>query len=265
MTWTLPSGLAATTDPLRKTTNAAPASAHRYRLGTRGAERSGAGSAGRLRTLLLPILDSSRFMRNSRPIAAAAAATFAGNASVSFAPGTAAATRTTATRAARSTAAGMASRPVTAVGAPSAANQPATKASAPAAMVGGTSGTATRFAAGAMTASRPKVSSAIGRVAAWAESETPRLSRSAPGIRGARAASQAVRGVAQATSPAVAAADSWNPTSVTVAGSTRIMTATAQPSPTMTRDPLPLSMAPRATPAITAARTTDGDAPAKTV
>ena len=43
---------------------------------------------------------------------------------------------------------------------------PATKARAPAAMAGGTIGTATRFAAGAIRASRPKVRRAIGSVAA---------------------------------------------------------------------------------------------------
>jgi hypothetical protein len=74
-----------------------------------------------------------------------------------------------------------------------------------------------------------------------------------------------VSGVAQATSPAVAAADSWNPTSATVAGATRIMIATAHASPTMTRDPRPLSTAARATPAMTAARITEADAPAKSV
>ena len=85
------------------------------------------------------------------------------------------------------------------------------------------------------------------------------------GRRGARAPSQPVSGVAHATSPAVAAAESWNPTSAIVAGSATTMIATAQASPTMTLDPRPLSTAASATPAMIAARTTDGDAPANSV
>ena len=159
----------------------------------------------------------------------------------------------------------MARKPVNQPGAPRVASHPAPNASAPAAIAGGTIGTATRLAAGAISARRPNVSSAIGRVAAWAVSETPRLSRIAPGIRGTRAVSQAVSGVAHATSPAVAAADSWNPTSVTVVGATRIMIATAHARPTIALDPRPLSAASRATPAMTAARITEAEAPAKSV
>ena len=71
--------------------------------------------------------------------------------------------------------------------------------------------------------------------------------------------------MAHATSPAVAAAESWNPTSATVPGSTTIIPATAHPRPTIALDPRPLSTASNATAAMTAARTTEGVAPANSV
>ncbi len=204
---------------------------------------------------------SRRWSRHSARPAAAAATAFAGKASVSLAPGTEAARWTTQISPARSAHAGSARRPHSQDGAPSAPSPPATNASAPAAMAGGTSGTATRLAAGAIKASRPKVSRAIGSVAAWAASETPRLSRRGPGSQGAPASRRRVSGVAHATSPAVAAAESWNPTSPTVAGSATTIAATAHASPTIALEPRPLSTASSATAAITAARTTDGDGP----
>ncbi len=72
-------------------------------------------------------------------------------------------------------------------------------------------------------------------------------------------------GVPQATRPAVAAVDSWKPTSATVAGSTSSIKAAAQASDTVTRDARPLSTAVTATPAMSAARRTDADAPANSV
>jgi hypothetical protein len=201
---------------------------------------------------------------SSKP-AAAAARPLAGKGKVAFAPGTDAATWTTPISIASSAQAGMARRPVSQAGAPSAPNQPAAKATAPAAMAGGTSGTASRFAAGAIGASRPNVARAIGRVAAWAASETPRLSLSAPGIQRALRSRSRVSGEAQATSPAVAAAESWKPTSATVDGLARRSAATAQDRPTVTLDPRPLSIARSAVAAMTAARTTEAEAPANAV
>jgi len=142
---------------------------------------------------------------------------------------------------------------------------PEMNATAPAAMAGGTSGTATRLTAGATTASRPKIARAIGSVDACAASDIARLSRMEPGSHGAAASRRRVSGVAQASSPAVAAAESSNPASPTAPGSTTSMAPTAQASPTIALEPRPLSTASSATAAITAARTTDGDAPANSV
>jgi hypothetical protein len=161
--------------------------------------------------------------------------------------------------------AGRATRPQRSAGIPNISNQPAASATRPRAITGGTSGTATRFATGEMSASLPKTRSTIGSVATCAASDTPRLSRSGPGRRGTRSSSQLVIGFAQAINPAVAAAESWKPTSATVEGSARSIADSAQASPTLTLEPRPDSAAPTATAAITAARTTDADAPANSV
>jgi hypothetical protein len=127
-------------------------------------------------------------------------------------------------------------------------------------MATGTTGTIARFAAGETSASRPNVARTTGNVAACAASETPRLSAShagTPPIRPIRALS----GVAQAIRPAVASDDSWKPASEMSDGSTRSNRVTAQPSAAAARPARPDSRASRTTPAIAAARTTDGDAP----
>ena len=90
-------------------------------------------------------------------------------------------------------------------GRPASTRAPPPSATTPAAMAGATSGTTSRLTAGDRTASRPNETSTIGRVAACAASDTPRLSASQCGIRSPKAfSSQSVSGVAQAISPAVA-------------------------------------------------------------
>lgn len=114
-------------------------------------------------------------------------------------------------------------------------------------------------------ASRPNDSRTIGRVAACAAKETASPSTMNPGRRGNRARRRAAIDVPQARSPAVAAAESWNPASATVAGPTTRRSTTAQARARAAVPGRPVSRASRATPAITAARSTDGEAPARTV
>jgi len=64
---------------------------------------------------------------------------------------------------------------------------------------------------------------------------------------------------------AVAAAESWNPASVTVGGLARTRMTTAHASARAAVPGRPVSRASRATAAMTAARRTDADAPARTV
>ena len=98
-------------------------------------------------------------------------------------------------------------------------------------MAGVTSGTTTRFTAGEMSASRPNEASTTGSVAACAARETPRLSLNQRGSRPrVRRSSRSVSGVAHATSPAVASVDSWNPASLTSAGSASSSRNAARPS-----------------------------------
>ncbi len=105
----------------------------------------------------------------------------------------------------------------------------------------------------------------IGRVAAWAARETPRPSRTQAGRRPARRSRSVVSGPDQAMRPAVAAAESWSPTSVAVDGATTTRQAIAHPSAAAAEPGRPVSRARSATPAIAAARTTDAEAPARTV
>jgi hypothetical protein len=65
-------------------------------------------------------------------------------------------------------------------------------------------------------------------------------------------------------SPAVARAESWNPTSSMSLGSTSSRPVTANPMAAAARLGRPSSRASRTTPAIAAARTTDGEAPTNT-
>ncbi len=180
--------------------------------------------------------------------------------------GSVAAASTTRTIAVSRTQAGRPSRRASTAGRPASASQPAPRAIAPAAMAGGTSGTTSRFTAGATGASRPKSSSTTGSVAAWAASETPSPSTIQPGSRPPVSRSRRlVSGVAQASSPAVASAESWKPGSSMSRGSTTRRMTTAQPSAVAALPARPLSRARSATPAISAARTTDGEPPAKAV
>ena len=133
-------------------------------------------------------------------------------------------------------------------------------------MAGVTSGTTSRFTAGEMSASRPNEASTTGSVAACAARETPRLSLNQRGSRPrVRRSRRSVSGVAQATRPAVASVDSWNPASLTSAGSARSSRNAARPSAAAARPLRPDSRARRTTPAIAPARSTDGEAPANTM
>ena len=82
---------------------------------------------------------------------------------------------------------------------------------------------------------------------------------------GDRAARCRVSGVAHARSPAVAATDRRKPASSTVNGSATSMARAARPSAAAARPGRPSSRAESTTPAMSAARTTLGDAPASTV
>lgn len=197
---------------------------------------------------------------------AAAAASVSGGSRVTDANGRAAAASTIAAMSARRSQAGRATRVGSGGGSPASASQPATIAATPAAMAGGTSGTTSRLTAGATIARRPNTSSTTGSVATCAASETPRLSASQSGTRpGARSRMRVARGVPQAMRPPVARADSSSPGSVTRCGSRTRRIATAQPRAAAALPLRPVSRASRTTPAMRAARTTDGDAPAKTV
>jgi len=152
----------------------------------------------------------------------------------------------------------------TSAGAPIEVRQPAARAIAPAAIAGATSGTTPRLITGATIERRPNSRATIGRVASWAASETPSDSASQARRRpGEGPARRAESGVPQAMSPAVASADSRNPTSSMRPGSTSRRRVTAQPIAAAARLGRPSSRASRTTAAIAAARTTDGDAPTK--
>jgi hypothetical protein len=104
----------------------------------------------------------------------------------------------------------------------------------------------------------------MGVVAACAASETPRMSASQRRARpGSGPASRAVRPVPQARMPAVARTDSRNPASPMYDGSTTSSAVHAQPSAAAAPPGRPSSRASSATPAMTAARTTDADGPTK--
>ena len=148
-------------------------------------------------------------------------------------------------------------------GAPSDAATPPARASTPPAIATGTSGTTARLTTGAISERRPKVASTSGSVAACAASEMPRLSASHRGIRPPPSRpSHSASGFAQARSPAVARTESRNPASPIRAGSTSSRMAAAAPSAAAARPARPDSRASSTTPAMTAARTTDGEAPA---
>ncbi|MBI3748224.1 MAG: hypothetical protein HY262_05205 [Chloroflexi bacterium] len=104
---------------------------------------------------------------------------------------------------------GAASTAPTTAGTPARTSAPPASATSPTAIAGATRGTTARLTAGARIANRPNEARTIGSVAAWAASDTPRLSDNQRGTRPRPAASiQSVRGVAQAISPAVASDES---------------------------------------------------------
>ncbi len=198
--------------------------------------------------------------------AAAARMRLAGGARSIEARGTSAAARTVTMMAVRSAQAGKPSIVARPAGPPADTRPPPASARSPAAIAGATSGTTARLTAGATSERRPKASRTIGRVAACAASETPRLSASqARTLPGCGPSSRAVSGAAQAIRPAVAALDSWNPASTARPGSTRRSRNTAQPSAVAARAGRALSRARSTTPAIAAARSTAADAPANAV
>lgn len=139
---------------------------------------------------------------------------------------------------------------------------PAASATAPAAIAGATRGTTARFTTGDTSESRPNSRRITGSVAACAARETPSDSASQPRSRPGRApASRFVSPVPQAMRPAVASTERRKPASSTYPGSTSSRPATAQPSAAVARLGRPSSRASRTSPAIAAARTTDGDGP----
>src|SRR5512143_1229909 len=206
-----------------------------------------------------------RHQVNPRRLAVEADAATAsiGGAGVRLAKGTAAALVTIQSSRRSTTQPGAARTAPTATGAPDCTRAPPAIATRPTAIAGATSGTTARLTRGARIASRPNDTRITGSVAAWAASETPRLSASQRGSRPRPAASiQSVSGVAHAMRPAVANDESWNPASRMSPGSVRSSSTAAQPSAAAARPARPVSRASRTTPAIRAARTTEADAPA---
>ena len=106
----------------------------------------------------------------------AAATESQGGASVRLASGSDAPVRTTVTMAAYRTHAGSPTTVATTPGSPNPTAPPTTRASAPVAIAGGTSGTTIRFTSGATSDSRPNSRRTTGIVAAWAANDTPRMS-----------------------------------------------------------------------------------------
>ena len=111
----------------------------------------------------------------------AAAAVSRGGWSVTLANGRLAAVSTMVTSNRRTTQPGAATTAPRTGGAPATTATPPARASTPTAIAGATSGTTSRLTSGDSTASRPNETRMIGRVAACAASETPRLSASQPG------------------------------------------------------------------------------------
>ena len=197
------------------------------------------------------------------PDASAAAARSAGGSRVTLANGRPAAVSTTVTRIRRITQPGAAMTAPTTAGAPATTRTPPASAASPTAIAGATSGTMTTLTSGDRIASRPNDTRTIGSVAACAASDTPRLSASQPGIRPPpRRPSHSASGVAQAISPAVASDDSWKPASPISDGSLSSRSVAAQPSAAVARPARPDSRASSTTAAMSAARTTEADAPA---
>ena len=192
-----------------------------------------------------------------------AATMFHGGSSVALANGSLAPAWTTPTITANRNQTGRPRIVAMSTGAPAVDAKPPTRAMPAAAIAGATIGTTARLTSGEMIASRPNTRRTTGSVAACAASDTARHSTGQSGSRaGARRRRSALSGVAQARMPAVANVDSWKPASLTSAGSTSSRMTAAHPRAAVARPARPLSRATRTTPAIAAALTTDGDAPA---
>src|SRR5688500_3139325 len=138
---------------------------------------------------------------------------------------------------------------------------PTTLAAAPASMRGGKSGTATRFASGETSDTRPNAAATTGSVGALAARVVASPSRSGPGKGARRAAS----GACQSTRPAVAAADSTNPRSAIAAGSANSIAVTATHSAFAVAARRPEARPHDATDAMSAARITLGARPTRTL
>ena len=135
-----------------------------------------------------------------------------------------------------------------------------TLASAAPAMTAGMSGTTATLASGATSETCPNVASSTGRVASCAATVRATGVRIQAGHRSRRPSI----GAPSTISPPVARADSWNPTSHRAAGVTRSMTSTAPISAEAAWAGDPASRATTSAPAMSAARTTAGEAPTST-
>ncbi len=134
---------------------------------------------------------------------------------------------------------------------------PSALAAAPAIISGGNSGTATRFAIGETSDTRPNAAATTGSVGALAASVVASPSRSAPG----RIAKRAASGACHSTRPAVAVAESTKPRSAIAAGSAKSMAVTATQSAFAVAARRPEASPTDATDAISAARMTLGARP----
>ena len=238
-----------------------PAAASRLRSGT-----STPCGAGAPRAALIAASHRSPYF--AVPKISTAEATAArpsqGATSSRLASGSPAPNRTTPTMAAYRAHAGSPTIVATTGGTPAFTSMPTTSESAPIAIAGGTIGTTSRFTSGATSDRRPNMNRTTGVVAAWAANETPRISATQRrGREGWAPASRSVRPEPHAMIPAVARTDSRKPASNAHAGSIRSRPVIAQPRAAAAVPGRPSSRASRATPAMTPARTTDGDGPTK--
>jgi hypothetical protein len=128
-----------------------------------------------------------------------------------------------------------------------------TPAGAPQSITGPVAGTASRFAGRDATGSPPATGSSNGDTASWAAAvtESGSASHRGPGMR-------AARGRANEMMPSDAATDSWNPSVRASVGSTTSRTVTATPSTVRLWASQPKVTAQAPSPAMVAARRTDG-------
>jgi len=138
---------------------------------------------------------------------------------------------------------------------------PSTAVAAPASISGGKSGTATRFARGETSDTRPKTAAMIGMVGSVAASVVASPWRIAPGSDPRRREI----GSPRYSRPAVAVADSRNPTSPIADASIPTIVATASASALSVAGRRPKARPSDATTAMTAARATLGASPTRTL